>query len=121
MPLTDSSFDKFCRDKLKMSGLSAIIIGAIVLVIIIVAIVLIIVFAVKKSKRESYTTSTIPTTGLKDELKKCIQTWNSTIDSYYGINSNKDGFSFSKLKKSEPYERTRLANDFEYLKAKEVK
>lgn len=120
MPLSNSTFDNFCREKFHMSGLTAMIIGIIILLIIVVAIVLIVVFSVKKSKRESYTTSTIPTTGLKDELKKCIQTWNSTIDSYYGINSKKDGFTFSKSKGTEPYERTRLANDFEYLKAKEV-
>lgn len=121
MPFSFSDFDDLSQRKLKMSGMTTIIISIIVLVIIVVAIVLVIAFSVKKSKRESYTTSTIPTTGFKDELKKCIQTWNSTIDSYYGINSKKDGFSFSKFKKSEPYERTRLANDFEYLKAKDAK
>ena len=121
MPLSNSNFYKFFQDKFNSIDLNTLIICIIVFIIIIVAIALIIVFSIKKTKRESYTTSTISTTGLKDELKKYIQTWNSKINSYYGIKSNKDGFTFSKFKKSEPYERTRLANDFEYLKTKEEK
>lgn len=118
MPNLASEFDRLCQRYLKISGRGVLII---LTVLIIIAVIAIIVIHHKKSKRESYTTSTVPTTGFKDELQKCIQKWNSAIDSYYGIRSNKDGFTFSKFRKSEPYERTRLANDFEYLKRKETK
>lgn len=123
MGVLDTIKSIFTIKNFKLFGL------ALLLIITLIGTIALIAFGVYwmvkkiKGNRENFQAIKSTTGSLTDELQKYIQSWNSTVDSYYGIKSNppKEGFSLTKkgkVKKPEGYESTRLANGFAYLKTK---
>jgi hypothetical protein len=123
-------FNKFSNWFLGLSTLKQVIVGIIVGVILIVVIAAIgygigaVIQLVKtnRKKTESFEAIKNATGSLTDELQKYVDSWNATVDNYYGIKSqSKEGFSLTKktsqtaTAKPETYESTRMANSFLYL------
>ena len=110
MGLTDSKFDQWCQDKLKIKGWIAIVL-LVVIIITIVVIAISVGFTIKKSKSsESYTPTAV---NLKSQIQQYVNAWNDTVDSYHGI--KKEGYKIRKP--AEKYERSRTANNFSYLRS----
>ena len=111
MGLTDSKFDLWCQDKLKIKGWVAIVL-LVVIVIAVIALAIGIGFIIKKKTKssESYTPAAA---NLKSQIQQYVSVWNDTVDSYHGI--KKEGYKIRKP--AEKYERSRTANNFSYLRS----
>ncbi len=116
MGLEGSAFDNWCKDKLKIKGSTAILIFVLVLICLVAIAIVVGVVVYKKTNRESYTTAKIEK-DLESELQKYINSWNNSVDTFYGIKKS-EGYRVKKPSSAENYERSRAMNNFSYLKEK---